>query len=373
METSADTTTIDDFFAQTPDMVFLATLGGVLLRASAALTEKLGQSADTRTSLPELVHPDERGAFDAEWAKLTSDPKGEKALLQYRLRLPDGSYRSFLCTTRRAPGSSKVCGSLKPTDVDTADQNRARLLLNAITSNLDLTLWEIDRAGDFQYHAGKAIAASGQDVQFVGQNIFKMYAGNTEGLAPIYDALAGKMSQVAQSSHGLYWENWILPIRDGGGPVTGVAGVSLNVTPTKRIEQELVARIELVEKQKEAIQAMSIPIIQVWDDVLTVPLVGIIDSTRAGDLMEKLLSEVMRTRASFAILDLTGVDAMDTGTASHMLRLVSALRLLGAEGILTGIRPNIAQTMVGLGLDIGSVKTLSNLRDGLRFCMEQNG
>jgi len=73
--------------------------------------------------------------------------------------------------------------------------------------------------------------------------------------------------------------------------------------------------------------------------------------------------------ARYAILDLTGVEAMDTGTACHMLRLVTALRLLGAEGILTGIRSSIAQTMVGLGLDMGAVRTLGSLRDGLRLCM----
>jgi len=116
---------------------------------------------------------------------------------------------------------------------------------------------------------------------------------------------------------------------------------------------------------------MSIPIIQVWDNVLTVPLVGVVDSMRAAELMEKLLAEVVRTRAGFAVLDLTGVDTMDTGTASHMLRLVSALRLLGTEGILTGIQPSIAHTMVGLGLEMGSVKTLANLREGLQFCMDR--
>ena len=79
---------------------------------------------------------------------------------------------------------------------------------------------------------------------------------------------------------------------------------------------------------------------------------------------EQLLNEVARTRARYAILDLTGVEAMDTSTASHMLRLVASLRLLGAEGILTDIRPSIAHTMVGLGLDMDRVRTLANLREG---------
>lgn len=75
-------------------------------------------------------------------------------------------------------------------------------------------------------------------------------------------------------------------------------------------------------------------------------------------------------RAQFAILDLTGVDAMDTGTAAHILRLIAALRLLGAEGVITGIRPGIAHTMAGLGVAMDTVRTLASLRDGLRYCME---
>jgi rsbT co-antagonist protein RsbR len=202
--------------------------------------------------------------------------------------------------------------------------------------------------------------------------MFELYAENPDAMKLLRDALKGQSTHSLIQQDGLDMETWTIPLwQEADGPVTGVAGITLDITPAKRTERELLARLDLIERQKQAIQAMSIPIIQVWDNVLTVPLVGVVDSMRAGELMEKLLAEVVRTRAGFAVLDLTGVDAMDTGTASHMLRLVSALRLLGAEGILTGIQPSIAHTMVGLGLEMGSVKTLANLREGLRFCMDR--
>jgi rsbT co-antagonist protein RsbR len=263
-------------------------------------------------------------------------------------------------------------GTNAQSQLDAADATRARVLLNAIANNLEIIVWEIDREGIFTYQSGKGLAVAGlEEGQFLGMNVFDLYDPNGEAYAALRRALAGEPWNGTNETHGVMWESWYIPIRDKSGEVTSVAGVTLNVTESKRAERELKARLDLIERQKEAIQALSIPIIQVWDSVLTVPLVGMVDSMRAAGLMEQLLNEVVRTRARYAILDLTGVEAMDTSTASHMLRLVASLRLLGAEGILTGIRPSIAHTMVGLGLDMGRVKTLANLREGLRFCMEQ--
>lgn len=255
---------------------------------------------------------------------------------------------------------------------DATSQDRAKVLLNAITENLEVILWEVDKEGLFTFHSGKGLQLIGlKDGEFLGKNIFEIYAENT-GREPVRRALTtGEGSHFIDETHGTCWETWLVPLRNERGEVRGVAGITMNVTVARRAQTELLARLDLIERQKEAIQALSIPIIQVWDSVLTVPLVGMVDSMRASGLMEQLLNEVVRTRARYAILDLTGVEAMDTSTASHMLRLISSLRLLGAQGILTGIRPGIAHTMVGLGIDMGGVRTLANLRDGLRFCMEE--
>jgi len=107
----------------------------------------------------------------------------------------------------------------------------------------------------------------------------------------------------------------------------------------------------------------------VWDGVLTLPMIGIVDSGRAARVMDDLLSSVTRHRAKYAILDVTGVDVVDTATANHLISMVRAVRLLGAEGILTGIRPSVAQTVVSLGVDLSSILTLSTLRDGLAMAI----
>jgi rsbT co-antagonist protein RsbR len=130
-------------------------------------------------------------------------------------------------------------------------------------------------------------------------------------------------------------------------------------------------KVELIEKQSRIIKELRAPIIHVWDQVITLPLIGVVDSQRAGEVMDSLLREVSTRGALFAILDLTGVDVVDTATAGHLVAMVRAVKLLGAEGIITGIRPPVAQTMVTQGLDISSVVTLGSLREALKFCMRR--
>lgn len=150
-----------------------------------------------------------------------------------------------------------------------------------------------------------------------------------------------------------------------------LVGFSIDITETKRVEQDLRDKIALIERQQTKIQALSAPIIEVWDQVLTMPILDVLDSERAGAVSEKLLAEVSRKGARFTILDLTGIETMDAATATHLLRVVQAIRLLGVEGILTGIQPSVARTMATLGLGLESVTTLRDLRDGLRHCMKQ--
>lgn len=138
----------------------------------------------------------------------------------------------------------------------------------------------------------------------------------------------------------------------------------------RRVEEELRQR---VEAQQDAIHSMSTPIIQVWDDILTMPVVGLVDSMRAADMKNSLLETVARTGAKFAIVDLTGVDTVDTATADHLLKVMRAVGLLGARCVLTGIQPSVAQIIVALGLDMHGVITLRSLREGLKYCMRAMG
>jgi len=136
-----------------------------------------------------------------------------------------------------------------------------------------------------------------------------------------------------------------------------------------RTERELREKLEVIARQEEAIKALSTPIIEVWDGVLTLPLFGVVDSQRAAETMERLLSAVTEKSAAYAIIDLTGVEVVDTSTADHIGKLAKAAELLGARCIITGIRPAVAQTMVQIGIDLTKLVTLSTLREALQRCM----
>lgn len=133
-----------------------------------------------------------------------------------------------------------------------------------------------------------------------------------------------------------------------------------------RTERELEATRRTLER---TVVALSTPILQVWRGILALPVIGAVDQPRAEAIMQSLMNALASTRARFAILDLTGVDGIDTATADHLLRIVRAIALLGAQGIVTGIQPAIARTLVDLGVDLSRIRTFRSMEDGLGFCM----
>lgn len=132
---------------------------------------------------------------------------------------------------------------------------------------------------------------------------------------------------------------------------------------------ELRARNAELEQQRALIASISAPVIEVWDGVITVPLVGPLDLERAGQLLEHLLAEVARTRARHVIVDLTGVDRIHAGAADALVRLTRAVGLLGAETILVGLSPRHAREFATQAVDLGGVTTLRDLREALRRCV----
>jgi rsbT co-antagonist protein RsbR len=128
-----------------------------------------------------------------------------------------------------------------------------------------------------------------------------------------------------------------------------------------------------VEQQRLTISALSTPIIDVWDGVVTLPLVGVIDTQRAVEMTERLLARIVESGARAVIIDLTGVEVVDTATADHLVRLTRAAGLLGARCFVTGIGPSIARTLVGMGVDLGGVRTMRTLKEALRACIDELG
>jgi rsbT co-antagonist protein RsbR len=133
------------------------------------------------------------------------------------------------------------------------------------------------------------------------------------------------------------------------------------------------ARESVITDQTEQLLELSTPVVKLWDGVVAVPLVGTLDSARAQVVMEKLLQTLVDTGSGFAIVDITGVPAVDTQVAQHILKTVVAARLMGAECIISGIRPQIAQTVVALGIEFGDIVTKSNLADALLHALRASG
>jgi rsbT co-antagonist protein RsbR len=131
-------------------------------------------------------------------------------------------------------------------------------------------------------------------------------------------------------------------------------------------QRELEEKIATIERQRAAIRELSTPIIEVWDGILCLPVVGVLDTSRSVEMTESLMRAIIDTKAKCVIIDITGIDVMDTRTADHFIRMAKALRHLGTFCYLTGMKPVIAQTIVDMGIDMSDVATRRSLRDALQ-------
>jgi rsbT co-antagonist protein RsbR len=133
------------------------------------------------------------------------------------------------------------------------------------------------------------------------------------------------------------------------------------------------SREEVIARQQQELLELSTPVVKLWDGVLAVPMIGTLDSSRTQLVMETLLTRIVETGSELAIIDITGVPTVDTLVAQHLLKTVTAIRLMGADAIISGIRPQIAQTIVHLGIDLQGITTKASLADALRLAMKKTG
>jgi rsbT co-antagonist protein RsbR len=132
-------------------------------------------------------------------------------------------------------------------------------------------------------------------------------------------------------------------------------------------------RDQVIARQQEEMLELSTPVVTLWDGIVALPLIGTLDSARTQVVMESLLQAIVQTNSRFAIIDITGVPTVDTLVAQHLLKTITAARLMGAECILSGIRPQIAQTIVHLGINLEDVITKSKLSDAFKLALERSG
>jgi rsbT co-antagonist protein RsbR len=151
-----------------------------------------------------------------------------------------------------------------------------------------------------------------------------------------------------------------------------IASLGAEQEKSRAYQRELEEKLDTIEKQRAAIRDLSTPILEVWDGVLCLPVVGVMDTARSTEMTASLLQAVTEKGSHATIIDITGIDVMDTRTVDHFIRMARSVRLLGAECALTGMRPYIAQTVVQMGIDLANVVTYRSLREALQYYVTRN-
>ena len=134
----------------------------------------------------------------------------------------------------------------------------------------------------------------------------------------------------------------------------------------------IAAREQMISRQQQELMELSTPVVKLWDGILALPIIGTLDSARTQGVMENLLATIVQTNSKFAIIDITGVPTVDTLVAQHLLKTITAARLMGAECVISGVRPQIAQTIVHLGIDLAQVVTKAKLSDAFALCLQRS-
>jgi anti-anti-sigma regulatory factor/PAS domain-containing protein len=243
-----------------------------------------------------------------------------------------------------------------------------------IVNELPMIVWAMTSDGICTLSAGKGLADLGLEPgKLVGRNMFEFYAEQPAVVANIRRALAGESFTTEITLTGIHWRTSHHVAHDGQGNVTGLFAVTEDVTAQVRDRERIHEQLELIQTQKRAIDQLVSPILEVWRGVLVVPFIGELAAERAAVVTERLLAEVVRHAARFAILDLTGIDLAESSTAQHLFNIMGGVDLLGCTALISGIRPSVAMTMVSLGIDIPAGRAFSTLAEALRVCMRSPG
>ncbi len=242
--------------------------------------------------------------------------------------------------------------NLKADEVTRETHSFLRHLTEALTSGADGNVggkdWEATR--QFLEQLSRSRALAGQDSQQTASFIFSFKGTLFDLLREEFKEEAAVLAdQVLQASELL-------------------DALGLHTIRTYQATREAVIR-----RQQEELLELSTPVVKLWDGVLALPMIGTLDSQRTQVVMESLLQRIVDTGSEIAIIDITGVPTVDTLVAQHLLKTVTAIRLMGADCIISGVRPQIAQTIVHLGLDLQGVVTKANLADALALAMRQLG
>lgn len=246
--------------------------------------------------------------------------------------------------------------------------------LGDVIANLPIVVFVVDREGLFTLSDGGALHRIGLSAgQVVGMSVFDLYAGNPMIVENLRECLRGVPGVWTAEVGDAVYETRATPLFDADGQPAGLIGVALDITDRVRLEAEH-KRLQdaVITAQAATLAELSTPLIPISRDTLVLPLIGAIDAARAERVRATLLEGITAARARVAIVDITGVVGMDAQTAGYLLGAARAVRLLGAQVVLTGIRAEVAQTLVELDVDLRAVIIRATLESGVAWAMNRH-
>lgn len=380
------------FFVECPMPAFVAAQDGLITSVNPLLRAVLGDAAQALVGTPwiDLVPDLERDSAHrvleaggvCSWTSWVAAGAGHVKWFRWCCR------RSFL--DGRVFGTGSDITDEKQGDLEHVVQNavrhsgwaeraireeelrRSRDLLGLMLEHVPMLLWTLDMNGVFTYVDGMGLDRMGvKSHEVVGQSFFERFEKYPRVVDSVWRALQGDNSLQTTEFGGVVWDNRYLVMRDERGDMVGVAGLALDVSERVRTEEELRRRLAIIEWQRDEIRSLSMPILKVWDDVVAVPVIGTVTVERAGLLAEAVLKAVVKERARFVILDLTGAEIVDVPSAEGVLKVGQVVALVGSRTILAGIQPKMAIAAIEGGADLSSMAAFRNLRQAIRFCMKQ--
>lgn len=359
-------------FAQSPVGIAVADAAARLAEANAAFYRISGLSASPGVPLDEILSPQAQEHLRAEVLPATEREGQWRGRLSGRR--PDGTawtvqLNSFQMYDSQADAPRVVAFVRDVSGEEQAQQElrASAAQLRTITDNLPMVLAVIDTQGVFRISTGLALQTLGlQPGQVVGMSAFELYRDVPEIGDDVRRGLAGESFDAVRRVGDRTFETRYSPLYDGAGQLDGTVLVALDITERLQMEVDrLLLQEEVIATQEAALRELSTPLIPVSDDVVIMPLIGSIDSARAQQVIETLLEGVSRAGARMAIVDITGVPVVDTQVANALLRAARSVSLLGAQVMLTGISPEVAQTLVQLGADMSGITTRSTLQSAV--------
>ncbi len=274
------------------------------------------------------------------------------ALQQRTLDVLNKAHTELLAQWANELDNSGATRNLKEQDVRQQCAEFLTLVVNGSqngdSKNLGAANWEATR--QFLEKLSHSRAIAGQDSQQTAAFIFSLKS-------PLFTLLQREYEDSPATLAEQTWE--VSQLLDG---------LAMHTIRTFQKSREAV-----IKRQQEELLELSTPVVKLWEGVLALPMIGTLDSQRTQVVMESLLQRIVDTGSEIAIIDITGVPTVDTLVAQHLLKTVTAIRLMGADCIISGVRPQIAQTIVHLGLDLQGVVTKANLADALALALRRLG